>query len=859
MDDNKKLLANEAYIQFGKWLNDQPFWLQDAAWRMYTGEKIDDEQIKIYAEMCIDQAAGKRLQYNHLDIGDIDPLNSGSKISILSLSEVKGVNALADNVHLEFSEEGITVIYGLNGAGKSGFMRIFKELSSCPYEEPIQPNVFKRSNSVPPSCRVVILQDGEQKDELCNLQGKSDTSPLSVCDVFDTRISNAYVTATNTVSYQPFVFTVLAEFAQIANRISHYIDILKDTVPQKNVRLPDELATDEYLRWVTEINKNTVIPSECLDWDQEREKKFAELLQLLDNEKVKKEIELADISKRTIQPVLDDLRTALAKYNREGLDSKYQKLVSTKKKYIAAQKLFSESADEQDRISIDSEDWKALWTTAKTYYESILSAQNGQHFGEIGSICPLCHQTISGEVQKRFSNINEYINGSCYKEYQEAEKDFKNASSWVIERTVTVDVVLTSLSGFLSEEKLTLIVSIYNAFQDLKTIQDVEKTYNTICGMQLNHAFDIVNELMNSFSTRIEELSAILNDDGKIKLKTQLEKLRCQKWVYDNKETIQQVISNLYRISELDNAKQYLKTNKITTESNKLAEALITQAYIDRFTRELFLMAPNIKVKLEKAPSRKGNSPYKVSLDVEDGKKYKLEDILSEGEQRIIALAAFFADATGREERTPIIIDDPISSLDLNYEESATKRIVEIAKSRQVIVFTHRISLLVGMSEVCKAKGVPMNEIHIRSTARGKGLPDFKDLYHGKLGAQLNGLKERVHEAKKKDIDSEEYADCIGRICQQFRICVERSVEDVLLLGMVRRFDRRIMTNNKVMKLTAITEEDCKIIDDMMGKYSFSEHSQPADSLVLQYSIDEIEQDISSFSQWIAQYNKRQK
>lgn len=37
---------NEAYAQFGKWLTEQPFWLQDAAWRTYTGRKIDEEQIK---------------------------------------------------------------------------------------------------------------------------------------------------------------------------------------------------------------------------------------------------------------------------------------------------------------------------------------------------------------------------------------------------------------------------------------------------------------------------------------------------------------------------------------------------------------------------------------------------------------------------------------------------------------------------------------------------------------------------------------------------------------------------------------------------------------------------------------------
>ena len=180
-----------------------------------------------------------------------------------------------------------------------------------------------------------------------------------------------------------------------------------------------------------------------------------------------------------------------------------------------------------------------------------------------------------------------------------------------------------------------------------------------------------------------------------------------------------------------------------------MADSLITQAYIERFTRELRLMAPGIRVKLEKAQSKKGNSPYKVSIDTGDGKRYKLEDILSEGEQRIVALAAFFADATGRDELTPIIIDDPISSLDLNYEDSATKRIVELAKERQVIVFTHRISLLVGISEACEVNSVAMKEVHIRSAMKGKGIPDFEDVYHGNVKAQLNGLKSRLLQVRE--------------------------------------------------------------------------------------------------------------
>ena len=35
---------DEIYAQFGEWLNGQPLWLQDAAWRIYNNKKIDTLQ-----------------------------------------------------------------------------------------------------------------------------------------------------------------------------------------------------------------------------------------------------------------------------------------------------------------------------------------------------------------------------------------------------------------------------------------------------------------------------------------------------------------------------------------------------------------------------------------------------------------------------------------------------------------------------------------------------------------------------------------------------------------------------------------------------------------------------------------------
>jgi len=65
------------------------------------------------------------------------------------------------------------------------------------------------------------------------------------------------------------------------------------------------------------------------------------------------------------------------------------------------------------------------------------------------------------------------------------------------------------------------------------------------------------------------------------------------------------------------------------------------------------------------------------------------------------------------------------------------------------------------------------------------------------------------------------------------------------------------MTIGKVLKPTRLSIDDVKIIDDMMTKYSFTEHSQPIDSPLIQIDAYEIGADIQSVLDWIKSYNKK--
>ena len=239
----------DAYAQFRKWLGEQPYWLQDAAYRIYRGQKIEDKQIQTYVEMCVAEISKEQYDFNHIDDTEIEAGKTATRMAVLSLSDIVGVNALAQDARLDFSPEGVTVIYGLNGAGKSGFMRIFKQLSGNPYEEPIQPNVFRKAEAVQPSCSFRVCVNDEEQSTTCVLTRKANRTVLEGCDVFDTRISNAYI---NIILKEDDKKDLNDCVADIKDIVAENVKIDDDDV---NVGY-NEIITDQMKAYTVSINGN---------------------------------------------------------------------------------------------------------------------------------------------------------------------------------------------------------------------------------------------------------------------------------------------------------------------------------------------------------------------------------------------------------------------------------------------------------------------------------------------------------------------------------------------------------------------------------------------------------------------------
>ena len=109
------------------------------------------------------------------------------------------------------------------------------------------------------------------------------------------------------------------------------------------------------------------------------------------------------------------------------------------------------------------------------------------------------------------------------------------------------------------------------------------------------------------------------------------------------------------------------------------------------------------------------------------------------------------------------------------------------------------------------------------------------------------------------DENSEEYTEAIHYICQQIRIYVEKSVEDTLLNEVVLRYRKSVTTYNRIAWLSHITEEDCNLIDEMMTKYSYYDHSMSDETPLQEFTVEEIEDDLNRLISWIDDVKKRQK
>jgi energy-coupling factor transporter ATP-binding protein EcfA2 len=846
------------------WLETRPSWLRAAAQGMLaTGKRPDDAGIDVLADHCLAEAASS-LAKPHPNIaqGLIQAAATGPRLLLRQISDIKGVNAFGPRAELAFSDH-LTVVYGANGSGKSGYARLLKHVCGGKAAEPILGDVFSAKND-PVSATIgfsrVTLTGGQPSVSDATEAWRAEQGPLAALasvHVFDSATAIHLGQAASTASHLPRPMRVVQELIDIADRVAARLRQRAEQLVSALPAFPIDCAGTQaatFHQGLTAVTTPAMIQSGCGFTEEQLAERvnLEKALAEADATAAHAKAEVALAQAVTFHSEMEAWAGSFGEGFATSIGAARTSAASARK---AAQDYANTFFVGVPLPGVGEETWRRMWNAAAAYGEQWAYPGHAHPNVDEGAKCVFCQQTLDAQARQRLASFADYINNQLESEALDAEKLL---AEWVaavpapkppgfwpsLEARIGLQ---PEAAGFLGQQ----------VDQRLAALRAGDVAVPSVDWGPIQSASA---QRVSELTTARDGWAALANPEERKKKEARLCELRGQEWMSTIRVAVTREVERKKKLAQIDDAIRLAQTNALTKLSNQIAEAQVAGGFIERFNDELKrLGGGRIPVRLSYKLEGKGVVSFTIGLDGATGNA-RSHKVLSEGEQRIVALAAFLADVIGTDRSLPVIFDDPISSLDQTFEEMVATRLVELAQSRQVVVFTHRLSMSVLLEDAAKhpdLKGaVEVEVVAIDRKGTETGVPSTIKVFVQPPKSGFSDMSARIHAAMKLPDEDEQQAK-LRTECGNFRLLVERSVEDHLCGKIVVRYRRSIKTNGMLKKLTVISKPDCDLIESMMTKYSAPEHSQSYETPPGDIDAKDFLADIAKMSAWIKEFDGR--
>lgn len=725
-------------------------------------------------------------------------LPAETPVVLKKLRDLKHVNRIASGQVLDFAPKGMTVIYGGNGTGKSGYARVMKH--ACRARDRAE-KVHPDANDPSPQIRIPEATfDIEIGGTPKSLKWTSNSVPpdeLSRIAVFDCHCARAYVTAEQDVAYLPYGLDVVEN---LANKV----------LPELARRLEDEMSCInvdrqpfDHLLGETEVGRLISVLNEKTDparikalgtLSEFETKRIDELDRALAEPHPRGKVNECRLSAGRLKALVRRLESAMGWVTDDAIRTLRAlddgAVAATRAEKVAAEELRS---GENLLPGTGEPTWRALFEAARKFSTEV--AYPGIEFPHTGdgSVCPLCQEPL-GNAGERLRRFEKFIRDDVAEVAKQQRQELQAATSEIKGASVTIGI-----DEPLAEELALLddtVKPMALAFQ-----ATLESRLNWMLDALNSHVWDDAPILGESPRQRLRNLAASqlrsartfekAADPESVKaLKAKRDELRARLNLSACVEAILALIDRLSLRHALESCKQDLKTRPITEKSKVFASNAVTPALKDALETEFKALGiGHIKLKLKPRPD-KGKIWYRLLLDLPSA--HKLEEILSEGEQRAIALSSFLAELSLSNHSGGIVFDDPVSSLDHKRRGKLAKRIASESLRRQVLVFTHDVVFLHQLRSECeKHRTLPLFWFLEASGGYYGNVEEGLPWAHKSFGERIDRLEKTQKSFEKMpwpNDPSEELANNMIRQYSFLRATIERVVQDLILNATVQRF-----------------------------------------------------------------------
>ncbi|HPQ44746.1 MAG TPA: AAA family ATPase [Syntrophales bacterium] len=855
-----------------EWSQDRPSWQRDALRRLLQNGDLTDDDLRDLTEICksahgLAEEGFVPLTKEHVP----DTRARTAPVSLVSIFHHRGVNALAEDQTLKFVPK-LTVVYGDNAAGKTGYIRILKSACRARGQEKILGNVI--SGAAPPTSAVSIKYKVGTEPTAREWTGNGEDDFISRVSVFDTQCAAVYLTEKTDVAFRPFGLDLFDKLVKACKAVRTQLEkeqraMASSALVTVQNEIPAGTAVAKLLANVTSLTKPEAVQTLArLSKDEETRFAFLEKslldLQTNDPEKLIQQLILRAGRVQALSGHLKSVETALSA---EAVTAAFDARTEVRRKSEEAKRLSTVTFSADILDGTGSELWAALWEAARHFSQEY--AYPGHTFPVIegDARCVLCQQDLDKETGERLRRFEAFVASATEKELRRVRETLMRLQTNFAELKTTTEAIDEAIKEIrIEHEDLadTIIKALDTNESRRKAVSlalTEDKELAAGCPAEATVTNE-VNALAEQIAERIKTLRGSTTDDVKKRMTTETQELRARRVLARHEQSVLGEIERKKRHAAYGLCIDDTKTQAITQKSTAVTKTAVSQKLKKCFGDELDNLAfRHVEVELREAGGAEGVLYHKLILTRAPG--VELPKVVSEGEQRCLSIAAFFAELSTADDLSGIVFDDPVSSLDYRWRDGVARKLVQEAKARQVIVFTHDVVFLLLLKQFAAEQGVEQLDQHVRQLQKGAGvcaeeLPWVAMPVKKKVGY----LKNEWQAAEKlfRDGHQSNYEKEAKYLYGLLREAWERAVEEVLLGGIVERFRPGVQTQH-IGTLADIMPEDCLTVDTSMTKCSkwLPGHDQAAAARVPVPEPADLKADIEALENWIDAIRKRRR
>ncbi len=766
-------------------------------------------------------------------------------LRLVALRNCCGVNALAAEQEIRFHPR-MTVLFGENAMGKTGYVRVLKQLANVRAAEPIIPDIHRPStSSATPEATITYAVGGVEQEIIWH--GETGLAPFTRMTVFDSPAIALHLEGSVTYVFTPADLSLFKYSHAAIEAVRALLEGDATTrQPGQNpflsafTRGTPVYAEIESLNAGTDMARLTAIA-------QVPEAELAQLEVLrtsvgaLSNTGSAGGGELLRSRSSTLQNLIT-LAEAIVKFDPTTFDQAIGAEVTA----VAAQAVAADAVFAGGQLPPEL---RPTWQRFLEVGEQYLEASGKTDYPQTADECIYCGQALDAASCALVRAYREYASGAGAAAVAAAQASV--LAFGVPFRSAQLGTVIETLKATLpgleqSENAPDWVAEARQMLEDAAILREA-----VALGVATTPQFNI--EIPRALLPRLqpanaETQAALVALEGDAAERTrQLADARARVAAMEARLTLARLLPEIRgyvdratwvgRLRTLMNRFPALLRN--LTETSKIASQDVLNKDFERvfFEECVALRAPNVTLDF---PGRRGEAARRKTVDPD----HNLAAILSQGEQKVIAIADFLAETSLRTASAPIVFDDPVDSFDHRRISEIAKRIADLSDNQQVIVFTHDIMFAANLLSHFEERRTECSYFQVTEDNGRKGV--VSKATHARLDT-LPSISARVNEAIQNAqaaalADREPLLDtAYGHI----RAWCEVSVETKLLAKVTQRYQ----PNVAMQQLERIKGDRLGAAVDAMypiweksNRY-ITAHSQPLETLGVRPTLDELRND----------------